>query len=659
MKTNGSMCHARDRSCFAIQIFRGSLLVAAALIASCGSDSPVSGGDGGTPPPGDNTVRVELTSWDDNASFPTLKTPAAVQEVTITVSADDISTVTRTVTSPDSVVEETIEVGLGASRRFAVEARDTGGQIIYRGLRYANLESTGQGVAVAMVTTADTQPPDFTGVSQVEPLSDTVLSLAWPTATEGGAPAIGASYLIYAANTSGGQDFATPTAATSPGEASALLTGLAPATPYYVVVRAVDAAGNVDANNVELSAVTFSSGDGIYVDVNAGTDSPTCGTPGSPCKTITTGLSRSSGNQPIFIAKGSYTETSGETFPLQLKAGTSLNGTLSGGRTVISSTTLPTIVGAAGATLFKCVVQPHASSVNGNVTVDSNGESMRILFSEIDISQSAQASGVKLWDGEVYFSSFLGNQHQSTLRVYGNGTEITWSHFSGAGVGIAVYGPARNVRIMHNVVENGLIGIASGGIPEARDCLIFHNTITGNTGDGLNLTAASGFVVESNTIQFNGQTGIDAAGGPDGGTVECVLNTIAHNGYYGIHAGAGLGDGVDSLVAYSNAIACNTLNDLHVAPLTYADVRYNYWEHDPPTVGTDPSLTPTCPGDIDICYHGAPPVPIYMPSQPPAGCGPGPALLPLRPGLVDTGGFLSRHLSMEPLPAAPASPRRR
>ena len=100
------------------------------------------------------------------------------------------------------------------------------------------------------------------------------------------AVANGTSYLVYAATTSGGQNFAAPAAATSPGEVSALLTGLVPGTTYYVVVRAMDAAGNVDANSVELSAATFSSADGIYVDVNSGTDSPTCGTPGNPCKTI-------------------------------------------------------------------------------------------------------------------------------------------------------------------------------------------------------------------------------------------------------------------------------------------------------------------------------------------------------------------------------------
>lgn len=645
MKTTHSSARARGRSRLPAVAIAAGALAAVALLAACGHDSPVSGnGGGGNPPPKNNTVTVHLSSWDDHVSSPTLETPAGVSDLTIKISGDDIATVTRTVTSPDSMVEERIEVAPGTMRRVSVEARDGGGQVIYRGLRYADLDSDGQVVGVSMVTAADTQPPDFAGVGSIKRFSDTALSLSWPSATEGGAPAHGASYLIYAATASGGQNFAAPTAATSPGEVSALLIGLASGTTYYVVVRAMDAAGNVDANNTELSAITYSSGDGIYVDVKNGADSPTCGTPGSPCKTITTALSHTSGDQPIFIAKGGYTESSGETFPLQLKPGTSLNGTAtfaSNGTinlgTIISSTTLPTIIGAADATLFKCVVRPHDTGSNGNPAVDGNGETMTIWFSAIDLRMAPYAVGVKMWNGEVRSSSFLGNQNQPTLTVYGDGTQVARSHFSGASAGIGLFSPARNVVVMHNVIERCQSGIFSSGIlPEARDCTIFHNTITDNTGDGITLQDASGFVVESNTIMFNGQSGITAAGGADGGTVECVLNVIATNGYYGIHAGAGLGDGIDSLVAYSNVIACNTLSNLRVAPLVYADVRHNHWNHNPPTTGTDPSLTPECDPGVDICYHGSPPVPVYLPAQPPAVCGIGTPALVL-PGLFVTG----------------------
>src|SRR5205823_3170885 len=45
-------------------------------------------------------------------------------------------------------------------------------------------------------------------------------------------------------------------ATTAPGATSYSITGLVPASTYYVVVRAKDQTGNVDANTVERSATT-------------------------------------------------------------------------------------------------------------------------------------------------------------------------------------------------------------------------------------------------------------------------------------------------------------------------------------------------------------------------------------------------------------------
>ena len=50
---------------------------------------------------------------------------------------------------------------------------------------------------------------------------------------------------------SGGEDFTAPSAVTAPGALQTTLTGLAQGQTYYVVVRAVDAAGNSDSNTFE------------------------------------------------------------------------------------------------------------------------------------------------------------------------------------------------------------------------------------------------------------------------------------------------------------------------------------------------------------------------------------------------------------------------
>ena len=63
------------------------------------------------------------------------------------------------------------------------------------------------------------------------------------------------TYLVYASATMGGEDFSTPTLTTGPGATSASVTRLPDATKArFFVVRARDAAGNIDTNTKELSA---------------------------------------------------------------------------------------------------------------------------------------------------------------------------------------------------------------------------------------------------------------------------------------------------------------------------------------------------------------------------------------------------------------------
>lgn len=105
-----------------------------------------------------------------------------------------------------------------------------------------------------------------------------------------------------------------------------LLTDLDAGSTYHVVVRAMDQAGNVDANVVEQAASTFSSQTVLYVDVNTGADTLGCGGESSPCKTITTALGKSSNDQTIRVDRGRYDKATGESFPLLLKPGTRLIG---------------------------------------------------------------------------------------------------------------------------------------------------------------------------------------------------------------------------------------------------------------------------------------------------------------------------------------------
>jgi hypothetical protein len=96
------------------------------------------------------------------------------------------------------------------------------------------------------------QPPTFAGVAAVAPSSSTSLFVAWKAASDDVSPASKISYRIFASTQAGVHDFTKPTAVAPPGATSAeLFVGIVAGNDYYVVVRAVDEAGNSDDNVVE------------------------------------------------------------------------------------------------------------------------------------------------------------------------------------------------------------------------------------------------------------------------------------------------------------------------------------------------------------------------------------------------------------------------
>ncbi len=76
-------------------------------------------------------------------------------------------------------------------------------------------------------------------------------NLSWDPATDNVTPSKKIVYDVYQANTSGGEDFSTPTYTTSAGATSFATPPLATDKYFYFVVRARDQAGNSDSNTVE------------------------------------------------------------------------------------------------------------------------------------------------------------------------------------------------------------------------------------------------------------------------------------------------------------------------------------------------------------------------------------------------------------------------
>ena len=102
----------------------------------------------------------------------------------------------------------------------------------------------------------DDTPPDFpAGATGAEPAGPTSMTVSWTAATDDHTDSKGIVYRVYWTDKAGGN--LTLGAVSLPGAESVVVTGLpAPKTDYYFRAVAVDAAGNVDNNHVDIRGTT-------------------------------------------------------------------------------------------------------------------------------------------------------------------------------------------------------------------------------------------------------------------------------------------------------------------------------------------------------------------------------------------------------------------
>lgn len=182
--------------------------------------------------------------------------PTIVQNLRLTVSAGDMTTITATVnvtglTTADFVVE----VPNGPQRHFVVEGLDSGLTAQYTGEAYSDLigDPVLLTINMAGVNTTDTTAPVFAGLAVISNVTPTSMTLSWAVAADNVTSSADMVYYIYKATAAGGEDFSAPNYSTPPGATSFTVPGLSPATTYYFVVRAKDEAGNIDGNTIEKS----------------------------------------------------------------------------------------------------------------------------------------------------------------------------------------------------------------------------------------------------------------------------------------------------------------------------------------------------------------------------------------------------------------------
>ncbi|MEW6053755.1 MAG: fibronectin type III domain-containing protein [Nitrospirota bacterium] len=144
-------------------------------------------------------------------------------------------------------------IGLNPSTTyyFVVRAKDE------RGLIDTNVTEK----SATTLSPPDTTPPSFNGLVSATAISSSEILLEWDPASDNASDPAHIDYLIYVATSSGEQNLAVANSASAPGATSFTVTGLGPDTTYYFIVRARDAAYNIDSNTVEKSATTKSMPD--------------------------------------------------------------------------------------------------------------------------------------------------------------------------------------------------------------------------------------------------------------------------------------------------------------------------------------------------------------------------------------------------------------
>ncbi len=101
----------------------------------------------------------------------------------------------------------------------------------------------------------DTTPPAFAGVTEARPGGAGSVVLRWEPARDDLTPPEAIVYYVYRASPAGTFDFAMPSLVTRPGAGEATVKGLYDGQQLYrFVVRARDAAENVDANEESVSS---------------------------------------------------------------------------------------------------------------------------------------------------------------------------------------------------------------------------------------------------------------------------------------------------------------------------------------------------------------------------------------------------------------------
>ncbi|MDH4190804.1 MAG: fibronectin type III domain-containing protein [Betaproteobacteria bacterium] len=243
----------------AVQVSAATILDAAA---------PTFAGASGAATQSSGSIAIGWTAATDNV------TPSSGLVYLIyraTVSGGQVYATPTAITAAGATSFTDTGLAAGTTYYYVVRAQDQAGNID---------ANTAQASATTNSLSGDATPPTFAGASSLTVLSGTSMTLGWRAATDNVTSAANMVYVIYRATTSGGQNFAAPLAITAAGALSYVdSTATAAATKYYYVVRAKDAAGNMDSNTAEVFGPVSFAND-VYTPLMAAGTATACAASG-------------------------------------------------------------------------------------------------------------------------------------------------------------------------------------------------------------------------------------------------------------------------------------------------------------------------------------------------------------------------------------------
>lgn len=221
----------------------------------------------------------------------------------------------------------------------------------------------------------------------------------------------------------------------------------------------------------------------LYVNPLSGNDDRTSGNALSPLRTITYALEIAQPNTVILLAPGTYNSDSGETFPLRLQPGVTIQGNpdTQGNGIVISG-------GGAVDRLNVTLVAADQSGLVGVTVTNSEGYGLWI--------DSASPS--------IFNNTFTGNR-QDGIAIGGSGSPMVRGNrfIDNDASGIGVAGTSR-ADIRENTFEGADVGLA---IAENALPLVMSNQITNNA-DGIVVRQNAQPILRGNVITENDRYGV-------------------------------------------------------------------------------------------------------------------------------------------------------